>query len=338
MSLFDIYKIAIDTYFSKIEPNQNITNFINFQNFFFEELENNEYTCIADENFGGMRFGSTYVPQANIFAATISLNSTETYIIIMGYTRWSDGLPTGILSNFTEVLSKRAPNNNMRKAFFGLNISNKEPLINIEYWGTYTSLNDIYPNNRAITRWWTNLDEETKTSCKFYIRHYEELNNNYHIILLCYLNNQYELQDEARKLLTFSFESCGESTIPIKGPKHMKRIHGKVVNELYNILSDEYGERNLYNNQLIDLAVTEDGNLIKIFEVKTKNDSQSIYTGIGQLLFHSGANSEVEKILLLPQSDDGYEELYDLFDEMGIWIAEYTIDEDEDVTFWELRD
>jgi len=112
MKLFDIYKIAIDAYFSEIEPNQNITNFINFKEFFFEELKNNEYTCIADENFNGMRFGSTYVPQNNIFAATISLNSVETYIIILGYTRWSDGFPTGILSKFTEVLSNRAPNNN----------------------------------------------------------------------------------------------------------------------------------------------------------------------------------------------------------------------------------
>jgi len=55
----------------------------------------------------------------------------------------------------------------------------------------------------------------------------------------------------------------------------MSRIHGQVVNELYNILLKDYRERNLYNNQLIDLAVTEDGNLIKIFEVKTKNDRQS---------------------------------------------------------------
>jgi len=92
------------------------------------------------------------------------------------------------------------------------------------------------------------------------------------------LRIEMNLQDETnetRRLLTFNPESCGESTIQIRGPKHMSRIHGQVVNELYNILLGEYQERNLYNNQLIDLAVTEDGNLIKIFEVKTKNDRQS---------------------------------------------------------------
>ena len=153
------------------------------------------------------------------------------------------------------------------------------------------------------------------------------------------LINGESLQEDTKRILTFNPESCGESTVHIDSKRQMRRIHGKVVNELFKVLVDKYGERNIYNNQFIDIAVTENGNLQKLYEIKTGNDKQSIYTGIGQLIFHSGAKSEVEKILVLPQSDDGYEGLYELFDEMGIWISEYSIDQDnEEVIFEDLPD
>lgn len=138
--------------------------------------------------------------------------------------------------------------------------------------------------------------------------------------------------------LGFNPESCGQSTVYMSDVRQMHRIHGMVVNELCVNLKKKYSTKVIFNTQLIDIAVADDRNIEKIFEVKTGNDKQSIYTGIGQLLFHSKANPNIKKILVLPQSNNGYGRLYKLFDAMGIWISEYYIDENDNITFEYLPD
>ena len=72
---------------------------------------------------------------------------------------------------------------------------------------------------------------------------------------------------------------------------------------------DEYLKQILGNNQttfnssLIDLAIRHKKKVIKIFEVKTSLERQAIYTGIGQLMFHSAGNAEIEKVIVLPNGD-----------------------------------
>jgi hypothetical protein len=150
---------------------------------------------------------------------------------------------------------------------------------------------------------------------------------------LNFIMNQTGVQDVIPESLKFNPESCGQSTVYVPNVRQMYRIHGKVVNELYTTLKEGFANKTIFNNQLIDIAISDRGNLEKIFEVKTGNDKQSIYTGIGQLLFHSKADKNVVKILVLPKCANGYEEFYELFDEMGIWISEYYLDEDDVITF-----
>jgi len=146
------------------------------------------------------------------------------------------------------------------------------------------------------------------------------------------------IQHAEPEQLTFNPEASGQSTVYVANVRQMHRIHGMVVNELYDNLKRKYRNKVIFNTQLIDIAIAGDRNLEKIFEVKTGNDKQSIYTGIGQLIFHSKADPNIHKILVLPQSNNGYGEFYSLFDAMGIWISEYYIDEDENITFEYLPD
>jgi len=60
-----------------------------------------------------------------------------------------------------------------------------------------------------------------------------------------------------------------------------------------------------FNNSWVDLAVSNGNKTFRIYEVKTRSDSQSIYTGIGQLMFHSGGDNSIAKFLVLPE--DTYE-------------------------------
>jgi len=56
---------------------------------------------------------------------------------------------------------------------------------------------------------------------------------------------------------------------------------------------------------LIDLAVSNGNKTFRIYEIKTRSNSQSIYTGIEQLMFHSGGDDSITKFLVLPE--DTYE-------------------------------
>jgi hypothetical protein len=144
---------------------------------------------------------------------------------------------------------------------------------------------------------------------------------------------------EVLRQFIFTPEPCGNSSIYIPDAKQMHRIHGMVVNELFAVLQSNRSNKTIFNTQLIDLGVSDsNGKLEVIYEVKTENDRQSIYTAIGQLLFHSQADDAINKVVVLPVSKNGYEAFYNVFDKMGIWIAEWFIDGNESISFKNLPD
>jgi hypothetical protein len=105
-----------------------------------------------------------------------------------------------------------------------------------------------------------------------------------------------------------------------------KANHGNIVNRLAEILN----ERGLicHNNKSIDLMVLEKNAYRKvshIFEVKSDFDTQSVYTAIGQLFYHStNYGIDARKIIVLPKGlkDDTETTLKKL----GVAVLLYIID------------
>lgn len=82
-------------------------------------------------------------------------------------------------------------------------------------------------------------------------------------------------------------EFIGETIIRRAAQVTMNCRHGSVVKELRNELKSVGTQ---YKSVAMDLVVETDKEVF-LYEVKTGSDSQSIYTGIGQLYFHAAALS-----------------------------------------------
>jgi len=80
-------------------------------------------------------------------------------------------------------------------------------------------------------------------------------------------------------------EFTGKTVVRRSAQVIMNCRHGSVVKALRDSLE---AKGRAYKSQAIDLAV-ETKKKILLYEVKTGSDSQSIYTGIGQLYFHAAA-------------------------------------------------
>lgn len=97
-------------------------------------------------------------------------------------------------------------------------------------------------------------------------------------------------------------EFIGETTIRRATQVTMNCRHGSVVKELRNKLKSVGTQ---YKSVAMDLVVETD-NEVFLYEVKTGSDSQSIYTGIGQLYFHAAAltrkfpSKKVVRYLVIP--------------------------------------
>lgn len=131
------------------------------------------------------------------------------------------------------------------------------------------------------------------------------------------------------KRLSFDPEFHGSKKGKRKSKFEYESHHGLVVNSL-----DEQVENNssTFNTSLIDLAVQEKDKVVKIYEVKTSSDRQSIYTGIGQLMFHSSGNDKIKKVLVLPEKNYR-EEVTGILAKLNIKILTYTILNGEKVKF-----
>ena len=77
-------------------------------------------------------------------------------------------------------------------------------------------------------------------------------------------------------------------------------MHGEVVNTLEVIFHSNGFETE--NTQKIDLIAKKDHSL-SLIEVKSHSDTQSIYTAIGQLMYHELAfEPPVIKVIVLPHN------------------------------------
>jgi hypothetical protein len=97
-------------------------------------------------------------------------------------------------------------------------------------------------------------------------------------------------------------EFVGKTIIRRAAQVTMNCRHGSVVKALREKLKD-IGEQ--YKSVAMDLVVVTESQVL-LFEVKTGSDSQSIYTGIGQLYFHAAAltrmfsKKQVVRYLVIP--------------------------------------
>ncbi|MBK9960765.1 MAG: hypothetical protein IPP06_05365 [Saprospiraceae bacterium] len=98
---------------------------------------------------------------------------------------------------------------------------------------------------------------------------------------------------------SFSDESTGKIVIQSNETTIIDRTHGIVVNLLARILEDK-GYK-IAKNRNIDLFIHDKGKINKLFEIKRSSSTQSLYTGVGQLLLYSiPIKSKIELILVLP--------------------------------------
>ena len=113
------------------------------------------------------------------------------------------------------------------------------------------------------------------------------------------------ISSDIEENVTFDPEFHGVKKGNRKSKFEYESNHGLIVNELDKYINHSL-KKNQYtfNSSLIDLGIRQNDKVIKIFEVKTSNERQAIYTGIGQLMFHSSGDDGIEKIIVLP--DDNF--------------------------------
>jgi len=123
----------------------------------------------------------------------------------------------------------------------------------------------------------------------------------------------------------FKSEFSGIAKFAVKKDRLADFKHGLVVDCLFDHMSQYINQAALvFNTKKIDLAIEKNGILKCIFEVKTKIDSQSIYTGVGQLIMHSSELKNVVKVLVLPSYFENIETL-NCLSSLGIKVLKYSI-------------
>jgi len=137
-----------------------------------------------------------------------------------------------------------------------------------------------------------------------------------------------KLNDEQKN--NFSFKPKKESRKPyiINEIIEAGQIHAIVVNELGRQLKNNNYEIN--ETQQIDLMIYSKNDVSHIFEAKSNCDSQSIYTAIGQLMYHSLNYQSAKKILVIPYGLDEEQEMN--INRLGIQILHFVITQ-QDITF-----
>jgi hypothetical protein len=106
-----------------------------------------------------------------------------------------------------------------------------------------------------------------------------------------------------REMLIFSPEPHGRRRGKRKSVFDYESYHGAVVNALADRLRARQPGASIFNTRFIDLGVERSRKLAELYEVKSSADSQSIYSGVGQLVVHSEGDSSVRRILVLPSDE-----------------------------------
>lgn len=126
--------------------------------------------------------------------------------------------------------------------------------------------------------------------------------------------------------LKFDPEFYGKKNVLRASSFKYETFHGLVVNALEKRLryTGKYDNATIFNTRLIDLGIQENGKTRHIFEVKSSLDRQAIYTGIGQLMFHTLGNPNIKKTLVLPLAEYS-SRLVKIFIQLGIDVLKYEI-------------
>jgi len=99
----------------------------------------------------------------------------------------------------------------------------------------------------------------------------------------------------------FRPEFSGEKDVVLPGSFTADCVHGRVVTALYKRLKEQNPSRKFNNRNRFDLLMEEPDGTRVLFEVKTSHDSQSVYTGVGQLSMYNLLAGAHRKTLVLPQ-------------------------------------
>ena len=136
--------------------------------------------------------------------------------------------------------------------------------------------------------------------------------------------------------LGFSPESFGRRKANLHRNIEYESYHGFVVNELEKYVRTKHqsSKCEIFNNRYIDLGVLSDGQILSIYEIKSSLDRQSIYTAIGQLVFHAAGHQKARKILVLPD-EKGIKGINGILNQLDIALLTYQIEE-EKVNFKEV--
>jgi hypothetical protein len=135
-----------------------------------------------------------------------------------------------------------------------------------------------------------------------------------------------DFQDKMKEYETYNKEYSGKKKGSSGGPFEYVAYHGDIVQKIYSILSAKKKKGEVvYNSQLIDLYVKQEGQLTEVYEVKTIVDRQILYTAIGQLLTHARVGESVSKFLILPAGENIAQDFKTVISNFKIQVLRFKI-------------
>jgi hypothetical protein len=176
---------------------------------------------------------------------------------------------------------------------------------------TQANIDKLYSGSRS-TLLINNLEYEYYTICELYsprafyqvIAFIDQITKIKSIIKSGEIINSKGKKPIAYSLKFYTPEFWGKRTSYTKNEKtETDSDHGLIVDTLRKVLENNFGlKEKVFNNKYIDLGIVKKNKAFAIFEIKTNNNLQSLYTGIGQLTLHSyNFNSKPLKYLVLPK-------------------------------------
>jgi hypothetical protein len=99
----------------------------------------------------------------------------------------------------------------------------------------------------------------------------------------------------------FRAEYSGEKDVVQPGIYTADCVHGRVVTALFERLKAQNPLRRFNNRNRFDLLMEEPDGMRTLFEVKTRHDTQSVYTGVGQLSMYNLIARAQKRALVLPK-------------------------------------
>ena len=127
----------------------------------------------------------------------------------------------------------------------------------------------------------------------------------------------------------FSPEFSGEKEGGSPGKYTANCTHGKIITALHGLLKQERQNCKITNRSFFDLLVEDEDKCRTLFEVKSNDATQSVYTGIGQLSIYNLKAQAQKGILVLPNVGLRWKPQLENLN-IQLWTYEIT---DEDVIF-----